>query len=149
MDVEELQMQFNDLSAKYISLEMEVNDERKVHAQVVADLQGRLESEVEQSKTFFDRANALEEELLQLKTNTRLNAVKSLFDEVHMEYSDEKAKPYLEMSETIFLAVADDLRTMKPVVKSDWFKEIAVSGKSEKTEHDYAAQLFAQVAGGK
>lgn len=149
MDVEELQMQFNDLSAKYLSLESEVNNERIAHAKVVADLQNQLEAESEQSRIYLERADAFEIELQQLKIDTRLNAVKSLFDEVHMEYSDEKAKPYLEMSETIFLAVADDLRTMKPVVKSDWFKEIAVSGKSEKTEHDYAAQLFAQVAGGK
>lgn len=149
MDVEELQTQFNDLSAKYLSLESEVNHERSAHAQVVTDLQNLLDCEVAQSKLLQERAESLEAELQQLKTDTRLNAVKSLFDEVHLEYSDEKAKPYLEMSETIFLAVADDLRTMKPVVKSDWFKEIAVSGKSEKTEHDYAAQLFAQVAGGK
>lgn len=149
MDLEELQTQFNDVSAKYLSLSAAIEGERADFALQLSDLQGRLEAEAEQSKIMFDRANALEAELNQLKINARVDAVKALFDDVHLDYSDEKAQPYLDMSETLFLAVSHDLRSLKPVVKSDWFTETAVSGKSEKTEHDYAAQLFAQVAGGK
>ena len=149
MELEELQTQFNDVSAKYLSLSAAIEGERADFALQLSDLQGRLEAEAEQSKIMFDRANALEAELNQLKINARVDAVKALFDDVHLDYSDEKAQPYLDMSETLFLAVSHDLRSLKPVVKSDWFTETAVSGKSEKTEHDYAAQLFAQVAGGK
>jgi hypothetical protein len=82
-------------------------------AQAVAALTAKLEAEAEQSKALLDRANALEAELSQFKSNVRQDAVKALFADLHRDYSDEAASPYLLMEDAVFAAVSSDLRSMK------------------------------------
>ena len=118
------------------------------HLQVVADLNEKLAAEVEQSKALFDRANALEAELTAFKASVREEAVKALFADLNKDYSESAALAYQAMSEEVFVAVAADLRSLKPTkFSSSLFKETAVKGKEAATETSLAAQLFNQVAG--
>jgi hypothetical protein len=118
-------------------------------AQAIATLTGMLEAEEEKCKAQFARANELEAELHQFKSNVRLEAVKALFSDLHRDYADEAAAPYLEMSEASFAAIANDLRSLKaPNLNESLFKDVAVKGAvPEKSETEWASQLFAQVSG--
>lgn len=131
-----------DLTVKIASLEAE-------HQKVLLDFESRIAAEKQFAKEQLDRANEAESKLIDIQSDIRLSAIKTLFDELEMEFSDEKAQPYQLMSDETFAAVCADFRAMKqPLVKSDFFKETATNGKQEKSEVDFASQLFKQVAGG-
>jgi cell division protein ZapA (FtsZ GTPase activity inhibitor) len=149
VELTELQDRLASATALNAELTNQLSAATDDHAKVVAALNARLEAEAEQSKVMFARANELEAELNQFKTNVRLEAVKALFADLHRDYTDEAAAPYLEMSEAVFSAVATDLRSLKaPSLNESLFKDVAVKGAvPEKSETEWASQLFAQVSG--
>lgn len=142
------------VSALNADLQVKLSTLQDDHAKTVADLQMKLSHEtkahldaVAQANTLKDELAALKDELAAFKAEVRLNAVKALFSELHREWSDEAAQPYLDMSDASFSAVAKDLRSMKPALKADYFKDTTPNGAVSKSEQDFATQLFAQVAG--
>jgi hypothetical protein len=130
-----------DLQVKLASLQDD-------HARVVADLNAKVAAFEQQSQVAMANAAALERELQSFKETVRLNDVKALFADLHRDYSDDAAKPYCDMTDATFAAVAADLRAMKPAVNPSLFKEFAVNGNTE-NDKDWAKELFNQVAGAK
>jgi hypothetical protein len=55
----------------------------------------------------------------------RTSAVKALFTDLGRDYTEEAAKPYVEMDETAFAAVSADLRASKKAAPSHLFNEQA------------------------
>ena len=142
--------QLASVSALNADLQVKLSAMQEDHAKVVADLQVKLSNEAKAHLDAVAQANALKEELAAFRANVRLNAVKSLFSDLHREFSDEAAQPYVEMSDVCFAAVSNDLRSMKPTLKADYFKDTTPTGVAiSKSEQDFATQLFAQVAGSK
>jgi hypothetical protein len=130
-----------DLTMKIAALEAD-------HQKVVTDFEAKLAAQQQQITEQFERASEAEAKLEEMLKATRLSAIKTLFEELDMTFSDEKALPYQAMSDEMFASVCADFRAMKqPLVKSDFFKETVTSGKTEKSEVDFASQLFKQVAG--
>lgn len=78
----------------------------------VADLTVQLSAE----KT---RADTAETALSTYRTENRMAAVKVLFSECGLEFSDEKAKPYLDMSDLSFSAVSEALKAKAPARGAD------------------------------
>lgn len=95
----------------------------------VADLTVQLSAE----KT---RAEAAETALSTYRTEARMAAVKVLFSECGLEFSDEKAKPYLDMSDLSFSAVSDALKAKAPARGADptLFKATVPNGQSPSGE---------------
>jgi len=138
------------VSALNADLQVKLSTLQDDHAKTVADLQMKLSQEAKAHLDAVAQANTLKEELAAFRANVRLNAVKSLFSDLHREFSDEAAQPYLDMSEASFAAISNDLRSLKPALKADYFKDTTVNGRvPSKSEQDFATQLFAQVAGSK
>jgi len=137
------------LSALNIDLQSKLNSLQDNYQSSLADLKAKLSVEAEQAKLATEKAQSLENELNAFKAEVRRNAVKALFSDLHREWSDEAAQPYLDMSDASFSAVAKDLRSMKPALKADYFKDTTPTGAVSKSEQDFATQLFAQVAGSK
>lgn len=137
------------VSALNADLQVKLSTLQDDHAKTVADLQMKLSQETKAHLDAVAQANTLKDELAAFKAEVRLNAVKALFSDLHREWSDESAQPYLDMSDASFSVVAKDLRSMKPALKADYFKDTTPTGAVSKSEQDFATQLFAQVAGSK
>jgi signal peptide peptidase SppA len=149
VEITELQNRLDNALALNAELNAKLTAEQSTHSEIVSDLQSQLLVEQNAAQAANLRATQLEEQLANYKLDSRKSAVQSLFADLHREYSDDSAAPYLEMSDAAFSAVATDLRTLKaPVLKDSLFKDVAVSGVIPgKNEADWASQLFAQVAG--
>lgn len=78
----------------------------------VADLTVQLSAE----KT---RADTAETALSTYRTEARMSAVKVLFSDCGLEFSDDKAKPYLDMSDLSFSAVSEALKAKAPARSAD------------------------------
>jgi hypothetical protein len=105
------------------------------------------------------RVTALETENGTLKTSAaaaakdaRLSAVKTLFADTNRQFSDEAAKPYMEMSGEVFSAVAADLRAHKSTLPGSLFSHTATDGKGGAEAqaaiadpHKFAAAITARV----
>lgn len=117
MDVAELKRQVADLQA---AVDREKND---AQARVAALQASLTESE--------NRANQAETKLAQFHSEVRKDKVKILFAELGREYSEDKAKPYLEMSEDCFQSIAADLKAAKPKLPAGLFSEQALEGQGD------------------
>ncbi len=138
------------VSALNADLQVKLSALQEDHAKIIADLNVKLSQEAKAHLEAVAQANTLKEELAAFRANVRLNAVKALFSDLHREFSEDAAQPYLEMSDASFAAVSNDLRSMKPTLKADYFKDTTPNGGvPSKSEQDFATQLFAQVAGSK
>ncbi len=97
------------------------------------------------------RIAELEAELKGMYDKRRLEDVKSLFSRIHREFSDEAAKPYLELSEDAFTLLAKDLKSFSVKIPDAFFhetherKEVATDPKIS----DMQKQLLQQVSGHK
>jgi hypothetical protein len=148
VEITELQDRLTSALAVNAELNAKLNAEHDDHVKVMTALNAQLSAEREAVNAANERAAQCETQLQQFKTEMRKSAVESLFADLHRDYSDEAAAPYVEMSEVAFAAVSADLRSLKPVVKAEFFKDVATSGKSaERSEHELSVQLFNQVAG--
>lgn len=137
------------VSALNADLQVKLSALQEDHAKIIADLNVKLSQEEKAHLDAVAEVNSLKEQLAAFRAEVRLNAVKALFSDLHREWSDEAAQPYLDMSDASFSAVAKDLRSMKPALKADYFKDTTPTGAVSKSEQDFATQLFAQVAGSK
>jgi hypothetical protein len=146
---DELKAKLDSVTSLNADLQVKLSTLQDDHAKTVADLQMKLSHEAKAHLDAVAEANSLKEQLAAFRAEVRLNAVKALFSDLHREWSDESAQPYVEMSDACFAAVSHDLRSMKPVLKADYFKDTTPNGAVSKSEQDFATQLFAQVAGSK
>ncbi len=69
----------------------------------VAELQQHVETEKQ-------RADQAEQALAEFRQESRLNDIKRLLADIGIEYSDEHAKPYLELSDEAFAVLSDQVR---------------------------------------
>jgi hypothetical protein len=74
------------------------------------ELQARVIALEAENKDLKTRADTAEEALATQKREARLASVKALFADTKREFSEDKAKPYLAMSDEAFEAIATDLR---------------------------------------
>lgn len=90
-----------------------------------------LEKFTEENATLRAEMKALREQMLADKQQRREAEIRQLFHDVGREFSADAAKPYLELSESSFLAVVKDMRAMRPAVDaaSTLFSEQAVEGR--------------------
>ena len=96
----------------------------------------RLKSEL-QAKT--ELATELQAKIDKVQKDTRLSAVKDLFKQTNREFSEESAKPYMDMDETLFDQVKKDMTELgakKTEVPKQLFQEFAV-GEPGNGEVDY------------
>ena len=146
---DELKTKLESVTSLNADLQVKLSALQDDHAKTVADLQMKLGNEAKAHLDAVAQANTLKDELAAFRAEVRLNAVKSLFSDLHRDFSVEAAQPYVEMNEASFSAVSNDLRSMKPALKAGYFQDTTKSGQEAKSETDHAAALFAQVAGRK
>lgn len=77
----------------------------------VAELKASLDAANAQIEALTARAEAAETALREHQFALRVAAVKTLFSDLGRQYSDDAAKPYLEMGAEAFEAVSRDLRS--------------------------------------
>lgn len=117
MDIAELKRQVADLQASL--------DREKTDAQARI---GALQSSLQEAE---QRASTAETKLAEQQNEVRKDKVKALFAELGREFSEDKAKPYLQMSEDAFNAVAADLKASKPKPPAGLFSEQALDGNTD------------------
>jgi len=100
--------------------------------QQINDLKASLEQAQNEAKAAAERAEKAEQELATMRRKARLSAVKDLFSALGREFSEEAAKPYMEMSDEMFAAVARDMKAAKPRVPENLFHAEATDGEAQK-----------------
>jgi len=78
----------------------------------VAELQQQLDAEKQ-------RADQAEQTLAEYRKEARLRDVKRLLSDIGVEYSEEAAKPYMELSDDAFSAMAEQVRARLKAAASD------------------------------
>lgn len=91
-----------------------------------------LESELAKVKEDFSvatqRAETAEAALAGIKASARTEQIKTLFAAMGRQYSDEAAKPYLQIDDTAFAVVLDDLSRVAKSAPAHLFSEKAKQG---------------------
>jgi len=90
------------VSALNADLQVKLSALQEDHAKIIADLNVKLSQEAKAHLDAVAEANGLKEQLAAFRAEVRLNAVKALFSDLHREWSDEAAQPYLDMSDACF-----------------------------------------------
>ncbi len=109
--------------------------EKKMSDDQVSKLTAELETlkaELTQERLAREQA---QHQLDQFRQEVRLGAVKAFFNDVGIEYSEEKAKPYLSMADETFQAVVEQMQAINPKAESppEWlFNDLATEGRAEK-----------------
>lgn len=116
---------------------------KEEHDRIVADLTASVAAEKQ-------RAAALEAQFTASRRAARATAVKDLFQAIGQEYTDDVAKPYLDMDEATFAAVAADLRK-RPARDPKLFSSQAKDGPQDdgaapKSAQEFVAKAQAYVA---
>lgn len=88
----------------------------------LSDLQASLEDAERRAREATERAEQAERMLEAMRREQRMSAVKALFQELGRELTEEAARPYLEMSDETFEAVARDLRALRPSAPEHLFR---------------------------
>ena len=96
--------------------------------QQIADLKASLEKAEAEAKAAAERAEKAEQEMASMRREARLSAVKELFSALGRDFSEEAAKPYMEMTDEMFSAVAEDMKAAKPRVPDALFSAQADDG---------------------
>lgn len=108
-----------------------------------ADLQAKLAAE----KTAREKAEA---ELSAVRLSAKLNAIKQYLALLGRDYTDETAKPYLDVPESAISLMMADLKTVRPATLDPALtQQVATAGASAPDLLKLNAQLMAQVAGRK
>lgn len=94
--------------------------DRVEHDRIVADLTAQL-------TTATERVSQLEAQFAARRRDERISAVRELFTAIGREFSDEAAKPYVEMDDNAFAAVAADLKA-RPARDPKLFEHQATDG---------------------
>jgi undecaprenyl pyrophosphate synthase len=139
------------LKAEHSALKLQLAQAVADHQREINDLTARLSAVTDQAKAEAEQVQALTAELSGLKAERRTDEVKALFSDLERDFSEEAARPYLEMSAATFELFCSEMRALKAPVelKADYFKDTTPKGKAVGTENvvDLGAQLFKQVAG--
>lgn len=85
---------------------------RSIPMPTLEELQARVAALETENTALKTRADTAEEALAKQRREARLASVKDLFTATRREFSEDRAKPYLEMSDEAFGAVAADLRAL-------------------------------------
>lgn len=140
---------FDELKSAHADLKLQLAKAVTDHQSEINDLTARLSAVTDQAKAEAEQVQALTIELSAMKTEQRVEAVKDLFLELERTFTDEAAKPYLELSAHAFSLLSTDLRALKSPVelKDSYFTDTTPKGKPVENEVDFSVQLFKQVAG--
>lgn len=146
---DDLKDKLDSVTSLNADLQVKLSAMQTDHAKVVAELQAKIHDEAKAHLDAVAKANELQAEISAFKASVRSEAVKSLFADLHKDYSDDIAQAYQAMSDEVFAVVAADLRECaKPKTHANLFREVATNGATEpKSERDLAMKLFNQVAG--
>jgi hypothetical protein len=128
--------------------EGEMPDELKKQLEQLQANNARLKTEL---KAEQDNAGNLQSELDKLRNEQRLSEVKSLFEKTGREFSEEAAKPYMDMTSELFSSVSRDMLALakpgdeeKPDAPDALFRDLALDGKpGENNQKPQAANLNA------
>lgn len=94
----------------------------------IEELKASIKASNDAREAAEKRANDAEAALATIKREARLSAIKELFSAIGRNYTEEAAKPYIDMDDATFSAVSADMRALKPVAPSHLFSEHAISG---------------------
>ena len=147
-------MEHDDLEKQLIVAKATITDlqaKEQSLQEVISSLQSAYDALAVKLAAETERADKAQAELAEQHQANRQAKIKSLLEELDLEASDSRVQTYMAMDDGLLESVATDLRAMKPSFAADLLKEVAVGGAENPrhSEHDLAAQLFAQVAGGK
>ena len=92
------------------------------------DFADRLNREKARADALEAKLNAVQAELMANRTARRAEQVKGLFADLGRTFTDESAKPYMELPEATFDAVAADMRRMRPSPPEGLFADQATGG---------------------
>lgn len=106
-----------------------INQTTEDQAMDLKELEAKVDELSAQLSAATTRANTAEAALEEQRKGARLSAVKSLFEATGRQFSDEAAKPYLDMDDTMFAVVSSDLRATVSQ-GGHLFSEHATSGAS-------------------
>ncbi len=96
----------------------------------VTELKASLESKQSELEAAQNEAEAAKAELEKHRQEQRMSAVKELFSATGKEFTEEAAKPYLEMTDEMFSAVANDIKAAKPELPESLFSAQAEDGET-------------------
>lgn len=98
----------------------------------IAELESGLKASAEALETEKAARVAAETELANFTAAKRTAEVKELFAALGREHNDESAKPYMEMAEATFAAVAADMKATKVKAPAHLFTAQATDGEGSK-----------------
>jgi hypothetical protein len=99
-----------------VSDDAELKAENSALKTQVIELTAQLDLQKAAAATAVTEKDAIALQLSQIVESQRVDDVKALFLSVGKDYTDETAKPYLQMSKESFDAVAGDFKAKKPDV---------------------------------
>jgi hypothetical protein len=101
-----------------VSDDAELKAENSALKTQVIELTAQLDLQKAASVTAVAEKEAIALQLSEIVELQRVDDVKGLFASVGKDYTEDNAKPYLQMSKESFDAVAGDFKTKKPTVES-------------------------------
>ena len=146
MDGKDVQIKLEAANQLIIDLQSKINAAEIEHGKAIASLEHSLKEECKRSLDFSVRAEAAENEINTIRLANRVASVKRLFSEIHREYDEVTAKPYIELTDAAFALLESDLKSFKPTVQKDWFQDTTRNGKESVSEMTLNAKLFNQVS---
>lgn len=99
----------------------------------IADLEASAAADKAKIESLTAERDAATTELANFTAAKRTAEVKELFAALGREHTDESAKPYMEMAEATFAAVAKDLKAAKPKAPAHLFQAQATDGEGGQT----------------
>lgn len=115
------------------------------HDRIVAEMKGEIETAKAATLAEKTRADGLAAQFALQAKQRRTDDVKQLFADCGREFKDEVAKPYVEMSDEAFSAVAKDLRASAKQRDPKLFREQAKDGNGgEPIKLDTAEKITAK-----
>ena len=109
-------------------IQHEVQTMSEESTQRIAALESELAKVKEDFAASIQRAETAEAALAGIQASARVEQIKTLFAAMGREYSDDAAKPYLQIDDTAFAVVLDDLSRVAKSAPAHLFSEKATQG---------------------
>ena len=93
-----------------------------------ADFELKFSQEKARADQLESHVKTLQDQVSAMQQTRRKEQVQKLFSDLGRDFTDDAAKPYLGMPDTLFESVAKDMRAMKPTPPQELFSEQATSG---------------------
>lgn len=136
---------YNDSDSTDTSLEEHMNTELD---NKIAELQSKLSTVTEQLQEAQSARQAAESSLASLLTAAKSKQVEALFADLGKEFTDQSAKPWLELSADTLTSLINEVKAIvKPVLDPALTKPVATAGVDGPDLATLSAKLFNQVAG--